>query len=259
MNEHNERIDALSQEKRALLARLVTKVAETRASSARADEATARPPEHTLRKEYDVVIMGGGLAGLTLSIQLRRAVPDASVLVVNSHKYPAPEAAHKVGESSVEIGAHYYDSVLGFKAHLEDRQLRKMGLRFFSPYGDNRDLAKRAELGPFQNHLLPIPSYQIDRGRFENMLAVHAGTEGVGFLDECQVNDLTLGESGEPHVIRLSRGAEGHHVKARWVIDASGRAALLRRQVGPDQAIGAQCQCRVAASQDPDRRREVFR
>ena len=30
-------------------------------------------------------------------------------------------AAHKVGESSVEIGAHYFDTVLGLKEHLEAR------------------------------------------------------------------------------------------------------------------------------------------
>lgn len=232
MKDLNKRIAALPEEKRTLLARLVAKETANRESVMTAEEATARPPEHTLREAYDIVVMGGGLAGLAMSIQLRRALPEASILVVNSNKYPAPEAAHKVGESSVEIGAHYYDTVLGFKTHLEDRQLRKMGLRFFSPYGDNRNLAKRVELGPFENHVLPIPSYQIDRGRFENMLAVQAGKEGVGFLDECRVSELTLGSGGEPHAIQLTRGDEVHNVKARWAIDASGRhTALIRRKL----------------------------
>jgi len=132
----------------------------------------------------------------------------------------------------VEIGAHYYDTILGFKEHLEDRQLRKMGLRFFSPYGDNRDLAKRVELGPFENHILPIPSYQIDRGRFENAIAVQAGKEGVGFVDDCRVKEVNLGTDGAAHVVVLERGGEQHQVKARWVIDAAGRAAILRRKLG---------------------------
>jgi flavin-dependent dehydrogenase len=232
MKDINKRIAALPEQRRAVLARLISKEAEGRNSVANADEVPARPADHVLQEAYDVVIMGGGLSGLTLAIQLRRALPQASVLIVNSTKYPAPEAAHKVGESSVEIGAHYFDTVLGFKEHLEDRQLRKMGLRFFSPYGDNRDIAARVELGPFENHILPIPSYQIDRGRFENMLAVHAGKEGAGFLDDCRVRDITLGEDGAPHVIELTRGGETLHVKARWTIDATGRNALLRRKLG---------------------------
>lgn len=232
MKDLNKRIAALPEEKRKLLARLVSKEVESRESVASAEESMARMPDHSLQDEYDIIVMGGGLAGLTVSIQLRRVLPEARILVVNSTRYPAPEAAHKVGESSVEIGAHYYDSVLGFKTHLEDRQLRKMGLRFFSPYGDNRDIARRVELGPFENHVLPIPSYQIDRGRFENMLAAQAAKEGVGFLDECRVSELNLGEAGAPHTIELRRGDETYRVKARWAIDASGRHALIRRKLG---------------------------
>lgn len=231
MMDFNKRIEALPEERRRLLAKLVSKEAEMRGIAAHAAE-TVRPPEHSLRKEYDVVIVGGGLAGLTLSIQLRRTLPNASILAINSARYPVPEAAHKVGESSVEIGAHYYDSVLGFKEHLQDRQLRKMGLRFFSPSDGNRDLAKRIELGPFENHVLPIPSYQIDRGRFENMLAAHAGKEGVGVIDECRVTTITLEDNGSPHEIRFTRGEQSQSVKSRWVIDASGRAGLLRRKLG---------------------------
>jgi flavin-dependent dehydrogenase len=232
MTDLNKRIAALPEQKRLLLARLVSKEAEIRGVAASAEEAYTRPPQDPPGSEYDVVVMGGGLAGLTVSIQLQRALPNASILVVNSGKYPVPEAAHKVGESSVEIGAHYYDSVLGFKEHLEDRQLRKMGLRFFSPYGDNTDLAKRVELGPFENHILPIPSYQIDRGRFENMLAVQAGKAGVGIVDDTRVTSITLGENGSLHTFELTSGEQKQMVTAKWAIDASGRAGLLRRKLG---------------------------
>jgi flavin-dependent dehydrogenase len=231
MKDLNKRIAALPEQRRAILARLVAKDAESRNSALKAEEANARPPEHVLQPEYDIVIMGGGLAGLSLAIQLRRALPAASLLIANSTSYPAPEAAHKVGESSVEIGAHYYDTILGFKEHLEDRQLRKMGLRFFSPHGDNNDISKRVELGPFENHILPIPSYQIDRGRFENALAVQAGKDGAGFLDNCKVKEVDLGTDGAQHVVHLERAGEALQVKARWVIDAAGRAAILRRKL----------------------------
>jgi prevent-host-death family protein len=57
---------------------------------------------------YDVIITGGGLAGLCLARQLRQEHPDLTVLVAEKKQHPVPEAAHKVGESSVEIGAHYF-------------------------------------------------------------------------------------------------------------------------------------------------------
>ena len=54
-----------------------------------------------LLPSYDVIITGGGLAGLCLARQLRQEHPDISVLVAEKKKHPVPEAAHKVGESSV--------------------------------------------------------------------------------------------------------------------------------------------------------------
>ena len=72
----------------------------------------------------DVAILGGGLAGLTLSLQLRRRFPDLDILVLERRRHPVPEAAHKVGESSVEIAANYFDTVLGLGEHLAQRQLK---------------------------------------------------------------------------------------------------------------------------------------
>jgi flavin-dependent dehydrogenase len=232
MKNINDRIEALPDKKRDLLARLITRDAKARSAAVPVDETTMRPPEHTLREEYDIAILGGGLAGLSMSIQLRRVLPGASILVAESKPYPATEAAHKVGESSVEIGARYYHGALGFGEHLEQRQIRKMGLRFFFPWEDNTDLAKRCEMGPFKNHVYPIPTYQIDRGRFENMLAAQAGTAGAGFVDECKIISLELGENGAPHFIQLTHRGKEHRVKARWIIDASGRGALIRRKLG---------------------------
>jgi len=54
--------------------------------------------------EYDVVIIGGGLAGLTLAAQLKKVRPATSVLVLERNRFPAPEAAFKVGESVGELG-----------------------------------------------------------------------------------------------------------------------------------------------------------
>ena len=57
-----------------------------------------------MKESADVVIMGGGLAGLTLALQLRQRFPALEVVVLERRRHPVPHATHKVGESSVEIG-----------------------------------------------------------------------------------------------------------------------------------------------------------
>ena len=60
----------------------------------------------------------------------------------------APEAAFKVGESTQEISCNYFGEVLGFSDHLENEHIRKCGLRFWFPAGDNTDVTQRIERGP---------------------------------------------------------------------------------------------------------------
>jgi len=79
----------------------------------------------------DVVVLGGGLAGLTLAIQLKQRDPSVQVTVLERRTHPAREAAFKVGESTVEIGAYYLADVLGLREHLDSEQIRKFGFRFF--------------------------------------------------------------------------------------------------------------------------------
>jgi flavin-dependent dehydrogenase len=179
-------------------------------------------------EHYDAVILGGGLAGLSLAIQLKTAEPGLSVLVAEKHPYPLPEAAHKVGESSVEGGARYLGQVIGMEEHIKTQQLPKLGLRFFWPADGNHDIARRVELGVTQHS--KVPSYQLDRGRFENALAERARSLGVRFLDGCKVEQVTLG--AETHNVTLVREGASTDVSAGWVVDATGRSSLLKRQLG---------------------------
>ncbi len=178
---------------------------------------------------HDVVILGGGLAGLTLALQLRQSFADIDILVLERRKHPVPEAAHKVGESSVEIGANYFSQVLGLKAHLEERQLKKFGFRFFSSEG-RRDIDAVTEIGA--SRYLAVPSYQIDRGIFENFLAEEVARRGIAFVDGAMVSDIELGEGGTPHraAYRVD-GGEAREAQAPWLVDACGRAGLVKKKL----------------------------
>src|SRR5690349_19797061 len=81
--------------------------------------------------DYDVSIAGGGVSALTLALEIRRARPDTRILIIEPNAYPAAEVTHTVGESTVEVSAHYLRDRLGLADHLKSSQLRKMGLRMF--------------------------------------------------------------------------------------------------------------------------------
>ena len=175
-----------------------------------------------------MAILGGGLAGLTLAMQLKRLRPDTRIVVLEKREGPAPDAAFKVGESTVPSGSHYFADVVGMRDHLEEVHLRKCGLRYWLSTADNTDITKRFEKGPIA--FPPHPDYQIDRGRFENELASRAFAEGVDLLQGCRVGEVTIDADG--HSVAFTQMGNDTALKARWVVDAAGRASLLKRKLG---------------------------
>lgn len=238
MNDLTTRLHALPAKKRALLAQLLKKKAKKESAGEKKSDVSPNPLSRpALREQYDVVILGGGVAGLTLARQIKQARPETTILVVEKRAHPAPQAAFKVGESTIEGGGYYLGEIIGMEKHLRTEQLLKIGLRYFLPAGDNHDIAQRTEVGPFVP--LPLPSYQIDRGRFENVLASENLKSGIAFWDASKVEQVSLDSTW--HAVTFSHEKEGSHthytIKTRWVVDASGRARLLKRQLGLAKAV----------------------
>lgn len=196
--------------------------------------------------ECDVAILGGGIAGLTLARQLHQADSTLRIEVIERFEHPAPSAAHKVGESSVEVQAHYLREVLGLAEHLDREHLRKFGLRMFMTCEDNSAIAHRVEYGQVAH--APLPAYQLDRGILETHLGEELRKAGVSFRTGHRVSGVTLQQDSAAGPVSMGRGDGRHKVtvvgrsrtltlSARWVVDASGRAGLLKRHLGLAKSV----------------------
>ncbi len=181
-----------------------------------------------MHDQYDVVILGGGLAGLTLSLQLKNAKPGLSILVLERREADAAVAAHKVGESTVELGTHYLREVLNLKDYLEEHELPKHGLRFFFRSHTKDDIASRVELGPRLR--LPVPSHQLDRGTVENYMMRLTREKGTDLVLGAKVSNVDL-DRDAGHRVSYIRNGEEITVRCRWVADASGRSSILKRKL----------------------------
>ncbi|MGV8873325.1 MAG: NAD(P)/FAD-dependent oxidoreductase [Rhodococcus sp. (in: high G+C Gram-positive bacteria)] len=201
------------------------------------------------RPDHDVVIVGGGVAGLTLALEISRARPTR-ILVVEPDAGPAPEATHKVGESTVEVASHYLREKLGMGDHLATAQLPKMGLRMFFSDGVNTDIAQRLEVGSSQR--IPFVTYQIDRGRLANELTRRCADAGVEIT--CgRVQNIDFGAGGRPHSLTVRTDDEMSTTTATWVVDGSGRHRTLSRQLDLHRPNEHKCNAvwlRVAAELD---------
>lgn len=194
--------------------------------------------DHGVVNRTDIVIIGGGLAGLCLARQLHGRMPDLKITVIEGQKHPLPDAGVKVGESTIEIAAHYFREILGLGAHFRDSQLPKFALRFYFG-GGARPIEQRTELGV--SDFPPFPTYQLDRGIFESFLSAEAvKTPNCEFIDMARVQSVSVcseavrdSEVGrDDHRIRYLRDGEVFVLDCRWVIDTSGRAGVLKKKFG---------------------------
>lgn len=183
------------------------------------------------KNTYDVIICGGGLAGLSLARQLKLTASEISILLLDKIGRPLPKAAFKVGESTVSVGAHYLADNLKLTDYFRKAQLKKLELRFF--FGDpSMNFEDRPEFGVTE--FLPPNSYQIDRGIFESDLREFVIGDGVIVREGVSVSAIEISAVHGLHEVtyRADGSDQLQTAKCRWVIDAMGRRRYLQKKLG---------------------------
>lgn len=176
-------------------------------------------------KAYDVAIVGGALAGAASALLLKRELPQLRILILEK----STGFGRRVGEATVEISGYFLGRVLGLTQHLNESHLVKQGMRFWFYNERALDLQDCSEIGG--RYLARVPAYQVDRSVLDEEVLRRAAGLGVEVRRPATVGRIRLNPGG---LQRLEIRQEGNssEIQARWVIDASGVAALLARQEG---------------------------
>jgi flavin-dependent dehydrogenase len=135
-----------------------------------------------------------------------------------------------VGEATVEVSAYFLGRVLGLTQYLNEAHLVKQGLRFYFTNEAVESLAESSELGA--RYQVRLPSYQLDRATLDEEVLRRACAAGRGCCGRRACRRWSFLPGGEQAVTFSTWRDEHGTVRARWVIDASGVAALLARKNG---------------------------
>lgn len=187
-------------------------------------------PLGDLAERYDVVVIGGAVAGAGTALVLRRLHPEARILIVEAlDAFP-----RKVGEATAEVSGYFLEQVLEQKRTLTQDHLPKHGLRFWFTDGEASKLEDMTEIGGVGE--AKVPAYQLDRSRIDEDVLATAEAAGC---DVARPAKVTAWEEGWPESrVTLQPTGDGageaipseRQVRCRWVVDASGRRAFVARR-----------------------------
>lgn len=175
--------------------------------------------------EYDVVIIGGALSGGAAALLLLQERPGLRVLIVEK----SPAFGRRVGEATTEVSGYFLGRALGLTRYLNDAHLVKQGMRFWFFNERTTSLAESSEVGG--GYLARVPAYQVDRAALDEEVLRRATALGAELWRPASVGRVQL-VSGGVQKVEVRREQEVREVRSRWIIDASGVAALLARQEG---------------------------
>ncbi len=173
---------------------------------------------------YDVVIVGGAFAGASAALLVRRECPGLRVLVIER----SPAFDEKVGEATTEMSGMFLTRRLAQWAHLEAEQLPKEGLRYWWANEQVTCHAEASETGGFIRST--VPSFQLRRDALDEHLLASAVAEGAELLRPVRVRDVEVGDFD--HRVTIERDGRFETIGCRWLLDASGRATVVGKQLG---------------------------
>lgn len=168
-----------------------------------------------MQYRLDVAIAGGGPAGCAVALSLRNRAPHLSIALIEQTNY---ETA-RPGEVLPGAVRALFEN-LGITEAFEREQWRPahaVACAWGTPV-----LAENHSIYSWQGH-----GWHLDRAKFDGFLANQAEARGVIMFSGKRVDGVDRNDGG--WLVRVSGGTAIH---ARFIVDATGRAASIARHIG---------------------------
>lgn len=181
--------------------------------------------------EYDIVIIGGGPGGSTVGTLLKKYNPDLKVLILEREKFPRNHVGESqlpvIGKILAEMGC--WDKVEAAEFPIKIGAVYRWGLSpnlwsvDFVPVKDFKDEPRPAHYVGQRERT----AFQVERDRYDQILLTHALEMGCEVREETMVSDIQHKSDAIEHITLKS----GEQIKAKYYVDASGNAAIIRRKL----------------------------
>ncbi len=179
----------------------------------------------------DVAIIGGGPAGTTVGTLLKKYAPGLNVSIFERERFPRDH----VGESQLPVIGNILDE-MGCWDKVEAANFPiKVGATY--RWGRTPDLWDFHFIENGKLTAEPRPAtyagqrrrtaFQVDRSVYDKILLDHAASMGCVVHQEACVRQVsTDGDAVSGLILE-----DGSKIQARWYVDASGHAGILRRSL----------------------------
>jgi flavin-dependent dehydrogenase len=182
-------------------------------------DANTRAP---LSKQFDVAVIGGGPGGATLATFLARAGHRCAIF--ERDKFPR----YHIGESLIPHTFGIFER-LGFLPQLRASAFPvKHSVRFVSPNGKESTPFYFSETIPGDR----ARTWQVQRAEFDRLMLDHARANGVEVHEQIGIDRVLFGGQRAVGVLAVSTEGIRVEVRSKVVVDASGRACVVGRQLG---------------------------
>src|SRR3954471_19122050 len=166
---------------------------------------------------YDVAIIGGGPAGSVAAALLARA--QRRVVVLERDKFPR----FHIGESLLPFSMQAFTRLGLHEKFARAGFMEKFGGEMYGACGG--DGVKFYFEDGFRSQT--DRSYQVTRADFDKLLLDHAAESGAEVREETSVEKIDFSDDGATLTISGKRNGNSSEIRARYVIDASGRNSIL--------------------------------